>query len=182
MTPLKAFVSEKEGRLPLGSRPSLLIPTPHEHMMKTNLSSGTEPFSLAAALASFRTDLERRLEERFRSWILIGVAVYCGLTGLLFIDFAFYQYFILHITPSLAALATAGIIFLEGGVTLLLRHILMRSKKKSMPHFGEASNDFHVDIHAFAHHLYRDLETPVRENPKTAAMLAALAGWAFARR
>lgn len=97
--------------------------------------------------------------------VLANVALHTFLSGLYADD--------------LAALLTAGAVFAEALAALGLRALLQQRNKEVATAAPQISPE---EIQKMLGELYEGFEEPVRENPKTAVALAAVAGMLLGRR
>ncbi len=106
------------------------------------------------------------------SVLLGGVAVVLCIIGLV-------RFFEGRYSPDAAALLSAAILFAASLSALGAAHLFKKSKARNI---DAAQRDAGKNIQALIDGISAELDEPVRENPKTAVALAALAGFLMARR
>lgn len=112
-------------------------------------------------------------------WGLTGCAVFLAAMGLIFLNIAVYNSLSERTGMPLAALGTAAAVFAEALLALALRYLFRRpAPRQDAAHKPQGYEDLYFALRDAC----EDLEGPVRENPKTAVALAALAGMMLARR
>jgi hypothetical protein len=112
-------------------------------------------------------------------WVLLAFCTLCAGAGIFFLVLALYQYLGGLYAPYLAALISSALVFATALVTVMLKTALHYKKP---PNPQSAQDEFSENIHALIKDICRELEDPVRENPKTSVAIAAIAGLLAARR
>lgn len=107
-------------------------------------------------------------------WLLLGISAFFGAAGIFFLALSLNRYLERIYTPDKAALASAGVVFAGSFLAVLLRTIL-KSRKESK--LEESRKEIRDNIHVLVRDVYSELEDPIRENPKTAVAVAAIAGF-----
>jgi hypothetical protein len=111
-------------------------------------------------------------------WALLILCILCVATGIFFLDVALYQYLESLYTPYIAALISSALVFAAALVAIIINAFLHR--KKATNH-SSAQDELSEHIHTLIKGVYTELEDPIRENPKTSVIVAALAGLFAAR-
>ncbi len=105
------------------------------------------------------------------SVLLAGVAVALCVIGLV-------RFFEARYSPDAAALLSAAVIFAASLLALAAANIC---KKRKARRINAAQNDTSKNVQALVEGIAAELDGPVRENPKTAVAIAALAGFLAAK-
>ena len=113
-------------------------------------------------------------------WLLIAFCCFCAVAGFVFIMIALYKYLQELYMPSMAAFFSSLTVFGAALIAMMIRAASLRLKKP--PVQKTDSDGIKDDIYVLIKDILGDLEDPVRENPKTAVALAALAGLFMTRR
>ncbi len=113
------------------------------------------------------------------AWALRGVSVLLAGAGIIFLVMALNQYLETIYAPGMAALASAVLVLAGALMVEMLRSLLQH--KTDTPSFAEQDN-LKNNLHDLIQTISNELEDPVKENPKTAVILAALAGFFMANR
>jgi hypothetical protein len=127
----------------------------------------------------------RRLAERPMvstkrkvKWGLSAFSAFLGVIAVFFLALSLYKYLEKTYTSDIAALGAAGAVLLLAMLSYLVAWIAGRKKKQLQT--VSAQNDMKNDIRVLIHDVCRELDEPVRENPKTTLLIAALAGFFIA--
>jgi hypothetical protein len=113
-------------------------------------------------------------------WALLGLASLCMSICVFFLVLALYEYLTLLYAPYIAALITAGGLFVPGVIALLVRATI--SRKENLPPPQSLHDQLSDKIHIILKEICDELEGPIKDNPKIAVLLAALAGLFLTRR
>jgi lysylphosphatidylglycerol synthetase-like protein (DUF2156 family) len=103
---------------------------------------------------------------------LVGLTVALSFIALFFLSLSFYTWMVLHITPPLAALATAGVILLVCLIVLTTMYLALSSKPVAPSQADETAQA----ISALAAIAGEELGRTAEENPKTTLLVAGVAG------
>lgn len=112
-------------------------------------------------------------------WILLAFCILCISIAIFFLALALYQYLVSLYAPYIAALISSALIFTAAIAAIILNAFLQR--KNAVSH-QSAQDEFSENIHVLIREICNELEVPIRENPKTSVIIAALTGLVAARR
>ena len=112
--------------------------------------------------------------------ILTALSLVLISTGLVFGLYAEYIWLKTFLLPHVAALIVSGSAFVLALVFIAIGKDMYKANEKKMT--AGHSGDVTKVIRQIMESLGAELEQPVRENPKTAMMLASLAGFAAAEK
>jgi hypothetical protein len=107
----------------------------------------------------------------------MGMALVLGVSGLVFGLYAEFAWLDARFATDVAAL---GVSFSACALALICAgagKILSRDKRQSLP--AEPPADITKIVSQLMDSIGQELEEPIRENPKTAVMLASIAGFAI---
>lgn len=111
-------------------------------------------------------------------WALIGLSALLGSMGVFLAALGLDRFLEERYPPDLAAMITAGLLFAAAFVSAAVAYFLRRQRALKL---AEERNEFGKNILSLLDEVCSELNEPVRESPKTAVMLAALAGFFVAR-
>lgn len=126
---------------------------------------------VVAALMKERESAPRRSGA---AWLLMGASVLLSAIGALLLLYALDRFFESLYSPDLAAAITAACVFAIAGSMALSARLFCR---RPVSRHGDARGAVGQDIHRLIADVLAELEDPIRDNPKTAVLLAALAGF-----
>ncbi len=107
-------------------------------------------------------------------WALTALSVLLAGAGILFLILALDRYLEDIYTPVLAALACTGCLFTAAVILTFTVHCL---RTKRMAPINSARHPLAENLHVILEAVCLELEDPIKENPKTAVLTAALAGF-----
>lgn len=107
-------------------------------------------------------------------WALLATSALFAVTGVFFLALSLNRYFENIYAPDKAALVSAVVVFTGALLAMMLR-ALLRLRKES--NIESSRKEIRDNIHVLIRDVCTELEDPVRENPKTAVAVAALAGF-----
>lgn len=136
---------------------------------------------LQALIANFFISRQPAAVRRSKmEWAFLGLFSLCASIGIFFLVLAMYQYIELFYAPYIAALISAGILFVPALIAILIKAILARKEEQVQPQ--SIHDQLSEQIHNLIKELGAELEDPIKDNPKMAILLAALAGLIVARK
>lgn len=106
---------------------------------------------------------------------MTAVSVAMTVMGLAFALYAGNLWLMTFLPPEIAAISTAGVAFVLALVSAMIGKAVATRKKRHVP--ATAPSDVTHIISNIINALGDELDDPIRENPKTAIMLASLAGF-----
>ena len=110
---------------------------------------------------------------------LAALSLFLALAGLGFLIAAGYAFLLDAYDAKTATLYMAVIIFGCTAVTSLTAYTLFKFRQRRLRSLQRTITD---NIHSAINAVSDELEGPIRDNPKTAALIAGLAGFAAAHR
>ena len=110
---------------------------------------------------------------------LAALSLFLALAGLGFLIAAGYAFLLDAYDEKTATLYMAVIIFGCTAVTSLTAYTLFKFRQRRLRSLQRTITD---NIHSAINAVSDELEGPIRDNPKTAALIAGLAGFAAAHR
>jgi hypothetical protein len=129
-----------------------------------------------AAVLSQKTVLPRKSKM---DWALVALSILLGCAGLFLSILALERFFEAQYSPDIAALFSAGAVL---AVAALIAFATCHCRNRKPPVSSTDQQKLESNLHALLESICAELETPVRENPKTAVLLAAIAGFVTAQR
>jgi hypothetical protein len=126
---------------------------------------------IVAAVFSEKASMPRKNKT---DWALTALSVLLAGAGILFLILALDRYLEDIYTPVLAALACTGCLFTA---TVILTFIVHCLRTKRMVRMNSTRHPLAENLHAILEAACIELEDPIKENPKTAVLAAALAGF-----
>lgn len=111
-------------------------------------------------------------------WVLAALSVLLSGAGVILSVIAVERFFEASYQPDISAAMTAVIAF---GVSVIIMLLSRRSFHSKARRVSGMSTITQGDIKEILDILYQGLEEPVRDNPKTAVLLAAIAGYLASR-
>ena len=129
-----------------------------------------------AAVLSPKTSLPRKSKA---DWAFMALSVLLGSAGVFMSIVALERFFEKQYPLDLAALLTAAIVFALAAIIALTTYLCRRKKPQAS---STERQELESHLHLLLESIIAELEHPVRENPKTAVILAAIAGFITAHR
>ena len=129
-----------------------------------------------AAVLSQKASLPRKSKT---DWAFMALSVLLGCAGVFMSILALERFFEKQYPLDLAALLTAAVIL---AVAMLIAVAAHWRRHRKPPASTVDRHELESSLHALLESVCAELETPVRENPKTAVLLAAIAGFITAQR
>lgn len=111
-------------------------------------------------------------------WALTALSVLLGGIGVFLAVLGLNRFLEGRYTPDIAALIAAAVVLTAALLAGVAAH---RFRHRKALHLGSVKDELGKNIHTLIEQICSELDEPVRENPKTAVMLAALAGFIAAR-
>lgn len=99
--------------------------------------------------------------------LLFGVGIFLSILGLARFLETLYR-------PDIAAIFTALIVFITAFFIILLKHLRNTCEKENLERAG---NDIEKNLRKLVEAFYEELNEPIRDNPKMALLISALAGF-----
>ncbi|TNE36517.1 MAG: phage holin family protein [Alphaproteobacteria bacterium] len=127
---------------------------------------------LLSNLPSRRTDFFRHSKAAIG---LLATAGILAVLMLLYLSFALYTSLLIYWMPAVAALATAGVFFALAGLAVLMASHLFRKAGRSA---RESEDELRALMESVVANTGDDLMEAAADNPKTAMLVAAMAGLA----
>lgn len=127
-----------------------------------------------AAVLSQKKSLPRKSKA---DWALMALSVLLGCAGIFMSMLALERFFEKQYPLDLAALLTAAVILTVAALMALAAYCC-RHRKPPVPRPHELESSLHTLLES----VCVELETPIRENPKAAVLIAAIAGFITAQR
>jgi hypothetical protein len=110
---------------------------------------------------------------------LVALMLPLAAGGLVFLAVALDRRLELHTSPDVAALAAALLLFLCAAAAWATARVLGRARAT---HLTAARRELGANVRMLIDDVCAELEDPVRDNPKTAVLIASLAGFLTAPR
>jgi hypothetical protein len=107
-------------------------------------------------------------------WQLMGIALLLAGVAFFLLVLALERFFENLYPPDIAALATAGVVIGLAGVVAIAAYFIRRQQ---MAVAETRKRQMGNNIQTLVSDIFTELDEPVRENPKTAMAVAALAGF-----
>jgi hypothetical protein len=111
-------------------------------------------------------------------WVLILLSVFLGVAGLFLSILALERFFEARYMADTAALATGTVSIIAAFGAVMTAQALRRQKTAAR---RAQQKDLAAKVHNLVTGILKDIDTPVRENPGTALLVAALAGFCAVR-
>lgn len=111
-------------------------------------------------------------------WAFRGLSVLLGGAGVFLSVLALTRFFDMRYAADMAALISAVAVFLAA---FLAASISRRYRREKTSGLNAARDELGKNIHSLIQGICSELDEPIRENPKTAMLLASLAGFLTAR-
>ncbi len=131
---------------------------------------------LMATVMGERGSLPRKSKM---DWALMVFAVLLGCAGVFLSILGLERYFEEKYPLDIAALLSSAIVLAVAFLVVLITRGC-QNRKEPPPHTDR--QDFEKNLHTLLDGVCKELEGPVRESPKTAVLLAAIAGFIAAQR
>lgn len=146
------------------------------------MEKGTMDF-LGAAIKRFATDQAAGKKSpaiffSAENFFMVAALIFAG-SGLFFVIFAGYAWLKQFYVPEVSALFVAGAAYAAAAGLVIIGNIIRHYKRIAVANYSE---DSIVAIKKVVESLSKELEDPIRDNPKTALMIAGLAGFTAADR
>jgi len=129
-----------------------------------------------AAVLSQKTSLPRKSKM---DWAFMALSVLLGCAGIFLSILALERFFEARYPLDIAALFSAAIILT---IAALIAVTAYHCRHRKPPASGTDRQELESSLHALLESVCVELESPVRENPKAAVLLAAIAGFVTAQR
>jgi hypothetical protein len=126
---------------------------------------------LVAMIVSEKVLLPRK---NVTDWALTVLAVLLGIGGVFLSVLGLDRFLEGRYPPDMAALISAVFVFI---MSFLAAALAYHFRRRKISVAGTARNEIGKNIRTLIDDICGELEEPVRESPKTAVMLAALAGF-----
>jgi hypothetical protein len=107
-------------------------------------------------------------------WALIALSVLLGGAGVFLLVISLERFLETLYSPDVSALISAAIILVAAALTALVAY---RLKRPHTSQFSTLRHNVSQNIHTIIKIVCNELTDPVKKNPKTALLLAALAGF-----
>lgn len=144
--------------------------------------SGIEAALADLALAAVTGRPAPAPQMRFTVWGLRALALLCVVVTVLFLALALDRHLSLSRPGDAAALAVAAAFALAGLLAAAAPRIFCRCGGDDAPAVSDAAEELRASLRAIIGDALHEIEGPVRENPKSAMALAALAGFLAAEK
>lgn len=106
---------------------------------------------------------------------LLGASAFISLVGIVFLFVALYDWAMTMYLPWMAAVLTGTVAIILGLVCTAIAGSMESERKRHEP--ARTSDDPTEALLAAIDHATQGLEKPISENPRTAVLLASLAGY-----
>jgi hypothetical protein len=131
---------------------------------------------LMATVLAKKTSLPRKSKT---DWALMALSVLLGCAGVFLSILALERFFEERYPLDVASLLSAVIVLaVAASIALATQHC----RHRKPPVSNTNQQELESSLHALLESICVELESPVRENPKTAVLLAAIAGFVTAQR
>ncbi len=111
-------------------------------------------------------------------WSLIALSILAAGGAVALLIISLDRYLLNIYAPYLAALICAGSLLVLCFIFLITLH---HQKQCKMQYLSHLRDDLGKSIHSIVEDVFSDLENPIKDNPKTAVLLATVAGFLSAR-
>jgi len=112
-------------------------------------------------------------------WAFMALSILLGCTGLFLSILALERFFEARYPLDIAALSSAAIVLT---IAALIAAVTYHCRHRKPPASSADRHELESNLHVLLESICAELESPVRENPKTAVLLAAIAGFITAQR
>jgi hypothetical protein len=112
-------------------------------------------------------------------WAFMALSILLGCAGVFLSVLALDRFFEARYPLDIAALSSAAIVFT---VAALIAATTYHCRHRKPPASSTDRHELESNLHVLLESICAELESPVRENPKTAVLLAAIAGFITAQR
>jgi len=131
---------------------------------------------IMAAVLSPKISLPRKSKM---DWAFMALSILLGCAGIFLSILALERFFEAQYPLDMAALLSAGVVL---SVAALIALATYHCRHRKPPAASTDRQELESSLHTLLESICMELETPVRENPKTAVLLAAIAGFVAAQR